>query len=125
MIEIDDVIHLNIQHLSSTISPNHVSICILLSLDFNATICEDETAYSYFWNYFYVLAGVGGVSTILLGCMILHYYMNRKREPYHQVGKSSEHLTREKDIDRFWVTVLTIAWLNMLVTFVTMSDMVH
>ena len=76
--------------------------------------CASVMDYQLFWNAFYVIAGAGIISLLLLLYMLLHWCFNAARH-YTRVynGKSGGG----ERLSCFWKWTLTIAGLNMFVAF--------
>lgn len=75
--------------------------------DSEALNCAYNHKYQEFWDAFYIIAAAGGVSLILLICMMLHFCNRIRNASYNTNGLSG-----------FWKGTLTIAGLNMLLAFV-------
>ena len=75
-------------------------------------VCTEFSSYQKFWDSFYVIAAAGGVSLIMLGVMILHWFkkVNRKER------RGTDVLYADAT-DRFWPLILFFGGLNILVAF--------
>ena len=76
--------------------------------------CASVVEYQMFWNAFYVIAGAGVISLLLLTYMLLHWCFNAARH-YTRVNNGKGGGER---LSCFWKWTLTIAGLNMFVAFV-------
>ena len=75
--------------------------------------CASVIDYQLFWNAFYVIAGAGVISLLLLIYMLLHWCFNAAR---HYTRVNNGKGGGEK-LSCFWKWTLTIAGLNMFVAF--------
>ena len=79
--------------------------------------CAYSSEYLLFWNAFYVIAGAGVISLILLAYMLFHACTNTTRHymrlPNGKAGGGG--------LSRFWKWTLTIAGINMMVAFAGQS----
>lgn len=75
--------------------------------------CASVMEYQLFWNAFYVIAGAGIISLLLLTFMLFHWCFNAARH-YTRVNNGKGGGER---LSCFWKWTLTIGGLNMFVAF--------
>jgi len=81
--------------------------------------CASSAYYVKFWDSFYVIAGAGALSLVLLVLQILHWCTNRHKADYKAVHVDKMGRLDTQRISGFWKVVLTLGAVNMLVTFAT------
>lgn len=77
-------------------------------------ICTEFSSYQKFWDSFYVIAAAGGVSVIMLGVMILHWFKKIDRKSGNNRGNDVLYTDVSK---QFWSLILFFGGLNILVAF--------